>query len=710
MRKVILLVLLCIVISSVLAVPEMSCASEGGTPTRVINLVYDDSGSMIQDDTGKNVDTWCQAKYAMEVFAAMLSENDTMNVYVMSDFQSGTSGKPKLVLRGADGVKGNVAKVHGMVTTAGNTPFNAVKKAESDLENVKADEKWLVVLTDGEFEDGAMKQSEIDNFFSKKSDSINVMYLGMGANAGAISESKDNNIYYVKAKNNKEILEKLTKIGTQIYNRDRLEVDLNSKSISFDIPMSELIVFAQGEKVAINQIKNSKGESFKSTENPVSVQYSEKAATNYSNILIDKSLRGSIATFQANFEEGDYILDVSGAKTIEVYYKPDVEIAAYLKKGNKEVTNLSDLEAGKYKIDFSLVKAGTDKKIKSSKLLGDVQFEAQVVNNNSKHDKLYKAGDTITIEEGPLTIDATAHYLGYHTVDTHLDYSIYKNKSVGYEVVDNPVHVITSKGFKKSIPMKVKATLDGKDPTDEQWNAMKNPIVTIAKNSDFNLGDFKIEKDKEKGVYNIYPSLNKDDISGKTYKDVDLKVRYKGKVGNETWAGSQTISMKIRDERSWIAKNKDLILKLGVLLLIIVLILGYIPGIKHYLPRKLKKRPIIYSRVIGSYDRRPQPTNGDFQKNGISTVLPYVAEKGIIRYVPRGIPGAPKLKVKGIKGRRMQITNMRDFRRKNYITFDGERVDRLQEEPRYQNKFDTSSGLTVTAEINGTKYTCNLNE
>ena len=58
----------------------------------------------------------------------------------------------------------------------------------------------------------------------------------------------------------------------------------------------------------------------------------------------------------------------------------------------------------------------------------------------------------------------------------------------------------------------------------------------------------------------------------------------------------------------------------------------------------------------------------------------------------------------------MQITNMKDFGKKKNITFDGERVDRLQEEPRYQKKFDTSSGLTITAEINGTKYTCNLNE
>lgn len=703
-------VLLCIVVTSMLMTPSGVVAAEGDTPTRTINLVYDDSGSMIQTDDGKSVDTWCQAKYAMEVFAAMLSDNDTMNVYVMSDFQSSTAGKPKLVLRGSDGTKNNVGKVHSMITTAGNTPFNAVRKAESDLESTKSDEKWLVVLTDGEFEDGAMKKSEIDSFFGKKPKNINVMYLGMGANAGSITEDKDKKIYYVKAKNNNEILEKLTAIGTQVYNRDRLEINSNSKSISFDIPMSELIVFAQGEKVSINGIKDSTGKTIKSTEAPVSVQYSNKAATNYSDILIDKSLRGSIATFQGRFKEGDYTIDVSGAKTIEVYYKPDVEIAAYLKKGNKEVTNLSNLEAGEYEIDFSLVKGGTDQKIKSSKLLGNVEFEAQVTNNEKTHDKHYTAGDTITIEEGPLTIDATAHYLGYHTVDTHLDYSIYKDKKVGFEVVDNPTHIVGKKGFESDIPLKVKATLDGKDPSEEQWSSMGIPKVTFIKEPVFSMGSFKVKKSDEKGVFDIYPSLDAGEISGKTYTDVELNVSYKGKAGSETWAGSEKILMKIKDNRSWFTKHKDIILKLGILLLILMLVLGYVPGIKHYLPRKLKKRPIIYSKVIGSYGKRPQPTNGDFQKNRMSTFLPYVAEKGVIRYVPKGIPGAPKLQVKGIKGRRMQITNMKDYGKKKNITFDGERADKLQEEPRYQKKFDTSSGLTVTTEINGTKYTCNLNE
>lgn len=74
-------------------------------PSRTINLVYDDSGSMIRTgtDTGTQyVDTWCQAKYAMEVFAGMLGERETLNIYYMSDYVDGsTTAPPKLSLNGS---------------------------------------------------------------------------------------------------------------------------------------------------------------------------------------------------------------------------------------------------------------------------------------------------------------------------------------------------------------------------------------------------------------------------------------------------------------------------------------------------------------------------------------------------------------------------------------------------------------------------------
>ena len=690
--------------------PGFSVYADDSSPRRVVNLVYDDSGSMIVDENGGKVDTWCQAKYAMEVLAAMLSENDIMNVYVMSDFESGMSKEPRVVLVGADGTKTNVEKIHNMITTAGNTPFNSVKKAEADLESATAEEKWLVVLTDGEFEDGAIGQSEIDDFLSKKPDDINVMYLGMGPNAGNITKNAKQNIYCVKAEKNKDILKKITDVGKRVFNRDRLDVNTKSKTVSFDVPMKELIVFVQGENASIKGIKSKSGKNIKSADSPVTVQYSEKAANNYDDIIVDKTLSGSIATFQGSFPAGKYTVDVEDAQTIEVYYKPDVEITVSLKKGKKEVTDLSNLEAGDYTINFKLVESGTGKKAKDSKLLGDVSFQAEVTNNGNLHKKKYSDGDIITIEEGPLTIDATAQYLGYHTVETHLDYSIYKDKQIGFSVKDNPVHEVTSDGLKKNVPMKLQASVDGNPPTDEQWDAMDIPDVSFAEEPDFEMGSFKVEKDKECGIYNIYPSLG-NEISGKEYKDVDLNVFYKSKVGSETWAGNEKVTMKIDDSRSFLSRHRDMILKITLLLLLLTLIVGYIPGIKNYLPRRLKKRPVVESKKIGAIGEKRLSSNGSFEKNMMTSILPYIAEKGDIRYVPKGIAGAPKLQVKGVGSRgsgSMQVVNMRDFGKKKNIKFDGERADMLCDT--YPKMMNTSSSLEITTEINGVKYICNLNE
>ena len=74
------------------------------------------------------LDRWCQAKYALEVFAAMLDEKDTMNVYAMSDFSSQdidySSVGPHIRLSGNNSIEENVGSIHSMLTKSYATPFN----------------------------------------------------------------------------------------------------------------------------------------------------------------------------------------------------------------------------------------------------------------------------------------------------------------------------------------------------------------------------------------------------------------------------------------------------------------------------------------------------------------------------------------------------------------------------------------------------------
>jgi hypothetical protein len=696
---------LVILMLSVMVMPIETNAANTDAPSRIINLVYDDSGSMIETDIldasgivikhNELVDTWCQAKYAIEVFAALLGENDTLNIYVMSEYHS-----PKLILKGSDGAGTNVSKVHNMITRAGTTPFESVRRAYSNLAGAKADEKWLVVLTDGEFQG----VDSIDAYFAKKADDIKVMFLGMGSQADGITPNEQSNIYYREAKTNSEILKQITTICTQIFNSDRLDVNTASKVFSFDVPMGELVVFAQGANVQINGIKNSDGKLFKSTTTPVTVKYSDKAALNYDKFIVARDLLGSIATFKDDFIAGDYTVDVTGAETIEIYYKPNVEIAAYLKdSAGNEVTDLLDLEAGEYIIEFGFVKGGTSEKVLQSKLLGDVEYEAIVTNNGTVHEKKYNSGDKVLLEEGPLNINVTAKYLKYHAVSTALDYTVFKNKELTFEISDNPTFEVDSGGFAASPPILLKAYLDGKELTAEQWGAIGLPKIELKEKQKFEMGDFIIEKSAENGIYNLYPTLKDGSPSYGTYSACDLSIKYKEKHGNETWSGEGEMTLQLRDSRSWLERNRDLVIKLLVLGILLFIIIGYLPFVKHYLPGSLKKKPYIKC-VPDELGAERKDRNGLVEKNLLSTIIPYVAQTGKIKYVPQGVSGPPIMEVKGIKNRRMVITNIKAFVGKDYITFDGTPIKK--DDPR----FATSAGVQIRVQKNGWTYHCTPNQ
>ena len=671
------------------------------SPTRVINLVYDDSGSMIEtdivDSNGNTVkydelvDTWCQAKYAIEVFAALLGDNDTLNVYVMSSYS-----KPKLVLYGNNGSKTNVEKVHSMITNAGTTPFAAVETAYTDLEKARADEKWLVVLTDGEFQG----VDDIDQFFREKDSDVSVMFLGMGPQADGITADESNNIFYKEAKSNSEILRQVTDISTQIFNSDRLQINSATKTFSFDVPMKELVVFAQGANVNIQGIKSSNGKLYESTNIPVTVKYSDKAANNYSNFIVATDLLGSIATFKDDFLSGDYTVEVTGAETIEIYYKPNVEIAAYLKdKEGNEVTDLYALESGEYTIEFGLVKGGTDEKIEYSKLLGDVGYSATVENNGVAHEKTYKSGDKIQINEGSLLIHASASYLKYNSVSTDLEYSVFKNKIITYETTNNVSYRVNSEGFESSEAIEVKVKIDGKEFTESQWKTVGVPLVERTDNHRFKLDDFIVEKSDEIGIYRISPVLQNEKPSYGTYEDCDFELIYEEKHGEEMWTGKGILPVKMLDTRSWIERNWDLFVKMLVLGIILFIVAGYIPGIKKYLPSKLKKRPSIIAEphVPGN---EVEYYKGTMDKSLISTIIPYMPQTGTLKFVPAGVFGVPRMQLRASSGRRMILVNTKSFEGKDHILIAGQPVTNGSA------KIKLTAGTNLVVEDTEWTYSC----
>ncbi|MBQ3285674.1 MAG: hypothetical protein IJH40_08545 [Ruminococcus sp.] len=711
MKRLLSILLLAVILAGTLCTTVVfSNAAEA--PTKVINVVYDDSGSMFMDydKDQEPIDSWSQAKYAMEVFAALLNENTTMNIYVMSDYDDeygNPDNPPMLQLDSADGAEENVKKVHDMITKAYGTPFDSVRKAYKDLENCTADEKWLVILTDGSF-DGI---DNIDNFFKGKKSDINVLFLGLGPEVKGIAEDDSKHIYFDKADENNPILERIIQAATRVLNKDRLDVNPSTKRFSFDVPMKELVVFAQGSDVTINNIKDSHGNIYESTSDPVNVQYSEKGFSNLDEhfsdpsdftFKFDKNLKGSLATFDDEFPEGEYTVDVSGAETIEIYYQPHVEIATYLTNSDgEEVTDLEDLEIGTYTIDFALVNANTGEKIADSELLGDVSYVATIT-NGSDNGSTFAPGDEITIEEGELTIDAVATYLDYHTVTTNKTYTVFKNKEITFESAGDTEFTVTSNGFSESTPMKVKMLADGKDVTAEQWSKIENvPEVELSNNAGFKLGEFTVTKSDEPGIFEITPSMPENGFDGIEYKDCDITLSFKDHCGSELWSGKSDVKMDLTDDRDFFTKHRDKIITLILSLIALLLILGYMPFIKNYFPAKMKKKPSIQCEPE-SFGEDSRVRKGLFEKSLLSTLIPYVPEKGKVKYVPAGVVGAPLLRLKAARGRRMHLTNSKDFVGKDHITFNSIPIT----EPRTKELTVSTQIVVKTQEWT---YTCVLN-
>lgn len=342
-------------------------------PSRTIHLVYDDSGSMFNlgtRDAPNYVDTWCQAKYAMEVVASMLGEKDTLKVYYMSDYDRGKNidSPPRLILNGSKNpqeIENNVRRIHDTITEFGNTPFAAVKKAHRDFKLSTADENWLVVLTDGEFEEGRMTSDQVSQYFSEvvSEHKIKVIMLGMGAKAQSIASDAENGIYFEQANTSKDVLNKLTMVCNRIFQRNALP-EVKPDQIYFGLPMKELIVFAQGKEVRIGNLTGEDGTVYSPTSN-IHAQYTEKSKAalklpNPDSIVEDSSLNGYVATFDTVLEAGTYKMDVTGADSVQVYYKPNVKVAlSMFDENDVDVTKDERIVNGNYRIEFNMVNAKT---------------------------------------------------------------------------------------------------------------------------------------------------------------------------------------------------------------------------------------------------------------------------------------------------------------------------------------------------------------
>lgn len=411
--------------------PWMSTPAQAASGTEVVRdiaIVFDNSGSMYKPMGGVEESrmAWCRATYAMEAFATMMNAKDTMYIYPMHPIEvNGQAYSDSNPLRVT---QKNAATIRDIYTPEPwGTPIETISIAYEGLKQSKADEKWLIVLTDGsEFSRngsglGSKTQKALEEELSRCVQDVNVMFLGIGKDAAM---PNSNNIqgpcfyYGAKAEQSSQVLSKLTEMCNIIFGRDVL--DISSSSVTFDVSMSKLILFVQGENITDVQLT---GQSPTGTN---TLKYSEKGSGGQGEdyFRVDKTLQGVMVTY-GSLDAGTYTLSYSGNVTsITAYYEPEVDLQINLRDSEGNIVDPNgDLTEGTYYIEYMLVDKNGNPT--TSQLLGNVNYKITYTINGQEYVvEANKAGKTQIDLKHNDTLDAKfqATYLdGYNIYKTSAD-------------------------------------------------------------------------------------------------------------------------------------------------------------------------------------------------------------------------------------------------------------------------------------------------
>ncbi len=535
-----------------------------------IAIVFDNSGSMYRDfDKKQWVQYWCRAKYAIEIFASMLNydNGDRLRIYPMwavvtdgSQPKTGGSIDPVLINN-----KSDIDKISNLFTPVPDqTPFAPIQEAHDYLATVTDREKWLIVLTDGVFNQiergknvGDLSDKELKNRLLALTDNnIKVQYLGFGS-ASKLQEEPSRN-FFAKTSTDTSLKDDLINICNSIFQRSILPADrLNGTTLNLDLSMNKIIVFAQGANAKIDSLTSASGKSIPITLDSGQRKYSTISAYGssgqYVGTTADTSLAGQVVTFGA-CEKGTYTLNYSGADAIQVFYEPDVDIKVTLTNSDgAEITGpLEQLPVGDYNITSKIVDRVTGEDVTNHQLMGnDVSIKTKIKKQGESGYQEYPNGAKITFTpDTVLDITVEGKYLKDYTITSDDDFDLGWLKGIKIVVpslalkldAEATQTIYTLSEFEGWQPIKIKLTGDGAPLSDEQ---LARTVVKL------NPSDIpcKIVALNGESAFNVYLGQNGDgelsDVKPGKY-DINFTAEYTDEYGVISISNGETVTLEIR--------------------------------------------------------------------------------------------------------------------------------------------------------------------
>ena len=703
---------LCLFLAFALLVPVaggITAEAESGSKgkSRAIYVVFDNSGSMY----GPGNMAWSQATYAMEVFAAMMNfdSGDVMKVYPMHEVttggNAGTDRTSSITLQSV----ADIAQIHNMYTpNPKGTPYTQVNVAATELgallDSGAVQEGWLVVLTDGIFDSdvpAAGLQADLEQKAQSRSN-MYVQFLGMGSEVENVPDNNESaGLYAQKAGDSAAVINELAVVSNRIFKRNEYPGYKTGSDITLDIPLSRLIVFAQGSNVNIKSLKNKEGSEV-NMESCYEVSSSNTDGAGLTSFVTqtptkDTSLKGAVAVFadtSSAIMEGSYSLDIEGAESVQVYYEPNVSFGVELQQNGKNAEG-ETIEGGAYQVKVGFVDLLSGKFVKESKLLGSPTYKLTI---NGEEYGLGGSGlsqeTSIDVEGDELQLSADVVYLNDYT--DHVEKS-FKVCTLDMEV-DAPKSAALKELEKTPATIQIRASRNGQPLTEEQWN---NASVEIgckdSEGNDFAL-DWEIEKGSEVSTWTATPKYKDGKMFDTGTGKADITIGVNTEIEGESYGTTRSLQMEIQDDRGILDYLKHYWKHIVISLLLLILLLGYIPPFKKRFPRKMKSRPSIEctAEKIGIHDT---VVKGRFEKNTLSMLLPYKAETGRLTFSPAPVKKTAKLKAAGGGG--MLILNTSAYAGKEDTTFNGMSI-----QENYKGHFRISASTIIAVSTPEFTYTC----
>ena len=125
-------------------------------------------------------------------------------------------------------------------------------------------------------------------------------------------------------------------------------------------------------------------------------------------------------------------------------------------------------------------------------------------------------------------------------------------------------------------------------------------------------------------------------------------------------------------------------------LLLLILLSGYI--FKPRFSKKMKRRPSIKGIPL-RVSARAESGVGRFEKKGMRTYLPFVADRATLTYVPSGATGFRPFRLKAARGGSMQLLNWKQVAERKNVSIDGSDIN---EETRRPPVLRPASNITAT--------------